>query len=337
MRTWLRRGLIGVGAVGGTGVVVLGAVAAWGIATFETSLSFPDTPFPQVSASADPGAVERGRYLARGPAHCSQCHSATDRDRPQDVATEPMHGGLAFAMGPIGTLYARNLTPDAETGIGRRSDAELARTLRTGVLPEGQLSIFMRYSAARLSDDDLSDVLAYLRSLEPVRNEVPTAQLTPLGKLIVKFAFAGVSPNPLEGPAGVPASDEPSVARGEYLAEHVALCVGCHTAYDPATFEPVGPKGGGGTVEPSHGADADMEYAPPNLTSHPTGRTGQLDEDAFVARMKAGRTQATSIMPWEGFQQTSEADLRSIYRYLRSLPPVDADTGPTYRKVGWTR
>lgn len=313
-----------------------GGVVAWAVATAPEQLAFPDTPYPDLAAVTDPDVIARGRYLVHGPAHCSGCHSTTDRDHPEQVLTEPLHGGLEFAMGPLGSLYARNLTPDPETGIGRRTDAELARVLRTGVLPEGELSIFMRYSAASLSDDDIVAVLSYLRSVEPVKREVPDRQLTPLGLVIVKFAFGAMAPRSAPGPTGVAAAAEPSVARGEYLAEHVMLCVQCHTAYDPATFEPVGPRAGGGTVEPSHGADSDMEYAPPNLTSHPTGRTGQLDEDQFVARLRAGRTHATSIMPWENFGSTDEVDLRSVYRYLRSLPPVDADTGPTRRPVGWT-
>jgi mono/diheme cytochrome c family protein len=136
-------------------------------------------------------------------------------------------------------------------------------------------------------------------------------------------------------PAGVPAADEPSVARGEYLAEHVARCVACHSRFDPTTFRPVGPKAGGGDPDGSHGADADMEFVTPNLTSHPTGMTGKLDEDAFVARFRAGRAFASSIMPWESLATMTDADLRSVYRYLRTLPPVDRDVGPTYRKAGW--
>ena len=97
-------------------------------------------------------------------------------------------------------------------------------------------------------------------------------------------------------PVGVPASPEPSVERGEYLAENVMLCTSCHTAYDPATFAPVGPKGAGAGPEPSHGADADMEYVSPNLTASSVGVTGRLDEDEFVARLRAGRVYTSSIM-----------------------------------------
>lgn len=112
------------------------------------------------------------------------------------------------------------------------------------------------------------------------------------------------------------------------------LCTECHTALDPMTFAHAGPKGAGSNPEPSHGADSHMEYVAPNLTSDPSGVTGRLDEDAFVARMRAGRQHATSIMPWENIGQATDADLRSVYRHLRSLPPVANDLGPTYREAG---
>jgi mono/diheme cytochrome c family protein len=335
MTGWVRRGVIGCAGLVGLGAAALGVAVGFLLWTWDQPLRHPETPFPALSATTDPAAIERGRYLVHGPAHCDQCHSADDREHPERIGAEPLHGGLAFELGPIGTLYARNLTPDP-TGIGGRTDADLARVMRAGVLPEGELSIFMRYSAANLSDDDVVDVLSYLRSLPPVAREVPQRELTLPGKLIVRLAFGGVAPRLGAAPAGVPAGAEPSVARGEYLADHVMLCTACHTEYDPATFTPVGPKGGGGTVEPSHGRDSDMEFAPPNLTASPNGVVGRLDEAAFVARMRAGRAHASSIMPWESFATTTEADLRSVYRYLHTLPPVDRDLGPSYRPAGWT-
>lgn len=322
-------------ALGGVALAVLVGVTVWAASTADTKLAFPDTPGPSgLAATTDPDAIARGRYLAHGPAHCSQCHSEADRDHPERTADAPLHGGLAFEMGPLGTFYARNLTSDAKTGIGRYTDAELARALRTGVMPDGRLSVFMRYSGARLSDADIVDVLSYLRSTAPIEREVPPGELTLLGKAIVKLAFPEMTPR-TDAPTHVAAALEPTVERGRYLADDVMLCTACHTGFDPATFEPVGPKGGGGSPEASHGADADMEFCPPNLTSHPTGITGRLDEDAFLARVRAGRGYPSSLMPWEQVQRTSEADLRSVYRYLRTLPPIDADTGPTYRPVGW--
>ena len=60
-----------------------------------------------------------------------------------------------------------------------------------------------------------------------------------------------------------------------------------------------------------------------------------MTEDQFLGRIKTGRSFISSIMPWENFSRMTESDLRSIYRYLKSLPPVDKDTGPSYRDVGW--
>jgi mono/diheme cytochrome c family protein len=334
---WARRIGVGCGAVIGLVSLTVGGAVAYAFATADGRLAFPDAPYPALAASTDPELIARGEYLFRGPAHCIQCHAGNpDRRHPELVAQDGLapSGGLEFAMGPVATTWAANLTPDHATGIGARTDAELARAMRTGVLHDGTLSIFMRYSASKLADEDVVAILSFLRAQAPVRNEVARGYLGPLGKLMAPLLT--VSPGGLDGPAYAPPSDEPSLERGRYLAESVALCVGCHSEFDMATFENVGPKAGGGTCEPSHGEDdADMEFCPPNLTSSPHGITGKLDEDAFVARMRAGRTIPSSIMPWEGFGRTTEADLRSIYRYLRALPPVDRDTGPPYRPIGW--
>jgi mono/diheme cytochrome c family protein len=321
------------GALGSVVLLVAGLVA-YAAFTGEGRLAFPDLPAPDLKASSDPDVIERGRYLVRGPAHCAQCHSTPDRSRPELTATAPLSGGMEFAMGPLGTLHARNLTPDEETGIGRYSDEMLARTLRTGVMPDGQLSFFMRLSASRLSDEDIVAVISYLRAQEPVRNPVPRGRWGLVGKLLLTYKL-DITPHPPEPIPHPPASEEPSVERGEYLAEYVMLCNLCHTQFDVMSLKHVGPRGGGSLPDPSHGDDKDMEFVAPNLTTHPTGLLSKMDEDAFVARMRAGRGYPSSIMPWEGFQATSEADLRSVYRYLSTLPPVDNDHGPTYRKKGW--
>jgi len=333
MARW-KKAALGAAGLAATALVVVGAGVIWTVSTFDSRMSFPDTPEPAVTASTDPAVIERGRYLVHGPAHCSSCHSATDRAKPQEVRSHPLSGGLEFAMGPIATTWSANLTSDPETGLGALTDGQIARTIRTGVTHDGSLSIFMRTSIAIPSDEDLVAIVSYLRTLPPVPNAVPKGEAYVMGKLM--FSMIALSPRATPPPVHVPESAEPSVARGEYLANNVALCVGCHSPFDMSTFEPIPPLGSGGVVEASHGEDHDMEFAPPNLTSHPTGITGKLSEDEFIARIGRGRAYASSIMPWENFQDTSEADLRSIYRYLATLPPVDHDTGPTYRKVGWT-
>jgi len=73
-------------------------------------------------------------------------------------------------------------------------------------------------------------------------------------------------------------------------------------------------------------------WAPPNLTPDPkTGVTARLTEDQFVARFRAGRILPGSPMPWQAFSRMAEDDLRAIYRFLKSLPPHENDTGPAVR------
>ena len=80
-----------------------------------------------------------------------------------------------------------------------------------------------------------------------------------------------------------------------------------------------------------------MEWAAPNLTPHPkTGHITSWSEEQFIARMTAGRAFPNSNMPWESFAGMDEQDLQAIYSFLMSLEPVDHETGPTYRKEGWT-
>ncbi|MCC6216495.1 MAG: c-type cytochrome [Polyangiaceae bacterium] len=333
MARW-RKALKGVGVAVGVVALAGGGAVAWAASAADATLSRPEEPLPALVASRDPAVIARGEYLARGPAHCAICHTGSDRDHPEEVAKTPFRGGLAFEMGPLGTRYAPNLTPDPETGIGRWTDAQLARTLRTGVTPSGELSIFMTYSVGYLSDDDIVAILSYLRSLEPVRHEVPKGEWSVVARSLMGFGAFRVAPRRAPPPVHVPPAEQPTVERGRYLAEHAAFCAGCHTPSDPATFQASGPAFSGGNVEPSHGKDSDFEYAPPNLTSAPSGYVGRVDEDAFVQRMRAGRTHLTSIMPWECYAIMTDADLKSIYRFLRSVPPATKDTGPPYRKIG---
>jgi mono/diheme cytochrome c family protein len=315
-------------------LVLAGGYVAYASATAAKRLSFPDVPFPPVTVSKDPAIIERGRYLARGAAHCSHCHSIDDREHPEKIAPDsPLVGGLEFAMGPIGTFHAANLTSDPETGLGALSDGQIARAVRHGVMHDGTMSILMRYAASQPSDEDLGAIISYLRTLPPVKHAVPRGGLAVFGKAILPM-FTGLTPRQGPAPVGVQPAAEPTLERGAYLAEHVALCTGCHTPLDMQTLQPTGPKGSGGSVDESHGADKDMEFQPPNLTSDKAGYTGRASEETFLQRMRAGRGITSSIMPWESFKTLTDDDLRSIYRYLKSLPPVRNDLGPSYRKKG---
>jgi hypothetical protein len=84
----------------------------------------------------------------------------------------------------------------------------------------------------------------------------------------------------------------------------------------------------GGTTGFTEGGDPGHTWSPPNITSDPeTGRLGALSEDGFVARFRLGRLIPGSPMPWQAFSRLAEEDLRAIYRYLKSVPPVKNDVG----------
>jgi mono/diheme cytochrome c family protein len=119
-----------------------------------------------------------------------------------------------------------------------------------------------------------------------------------------------------------------SVETGRYLAESVTLCWACHTERNMMTGALVGPRFGGSTGF-TESDDPDHSWSPPNITSDPeTGKLGSMSEDDFVNRFRIGRTIPGSPMPWQAFSRLTDDDLRSVYRYLKTVPPAKRDVGP---------
>jgi len=285
-----------------------------------------DRPFPDVVASTDSSVIERGRYIVRSVAGCGECHGDPRVKGPARGLSGPLIGGNEWNI-PPGKFYARNITPDVETGIGGASDAAIARALREGVGIDGRALLpFMELQG--LADDDLVAIVSYLRSQPPVEHAVPMHEYTMLGR-VVKATVLANPVGPSEPPPAV-APREVGIETGRYLANSVALCWACHTERSPNTGQLLGPRFSGARSMPGE-ASGDTLYAPPNLTPDPkTGRLLQLGltEDGFVERIHAGRVYPGSPMPWEIFANMHEDDLRSIYRFLMSLPPVEHDVGP---------
>ena len=310
------------------GLVVMVALVVAGFAVYvasRQSLRF-DAPLPAVAASADSAVVARGHYLVRSMVNCAQCHGDPSMmERQLEGEEVPLSGGFVFKI-PPGQFYVRNITPDPETGIGRFTDGLIARALRHGVGHDGRALLpFMETQG--LSDEDLTAVVSYLRSQPPVRNAVPAHRPNLLGRIVL----ATVLSKPV-GPKETPSQESPrgvTLENGRYLAESVTLCWACHTQRNMNTGALVGPRFGGAKM--SDDINPRRTWAPPNLTSDPaTGRLASLSEDDFVARFRMGRLIPGSPMPWQGFRHMSEEDLRAIYQYLKSLPPVVNDVGPPF-------
>ena len=137
------------------------------------------------AAQTDAELLQRGRYIATAIQGCA-CHTRESPDGTKEkewyLAGAPAQPP---AVGPFPSagwtnrrwkkLYARNITPDPETGIGNWTEADFMRALRTGLTPDGRvLDPFMPWGAFQgLTDTDLKAIWAYLRTIEPIKNKVP--------------------------------------------------------------------------------------------------------------------------------------------------------------------
>ena len=277
-----------------------------------------------------PERLARGRYLVSGLVGCETCHS------PKDWKT---HGApnlpgmeLAGQVFPIpglpGTIVASNLTPDSETGAAGWSDDEIARAVREGIGHDGR-TIFpiMPYPAYRtISDEDMASIVVYLRSIAPVRNPLPPTRVD----FPVKYLIRTV-PQPLTSAVSGPSPQASPAERGKYL---VTVGCGCHVAVDQKG--PIlGLEYGGG--EHLEGPWGDVTSA--NITPDPSG-ISYYDEATFMQVMRTGYVKArklSSIMPFGEFANLTDDDLKAIFAYLRTLPPVkhrvDNSLPPTYCKL----
>jgi mono/diheme cytochrome c family protein len=321
--------------VGGVLLLIICGVAAFvGYVSATWDKDYSATPRPAVKASTDPEVIRRGEYLAHSVAHCSVCHVPEDVTAKREPGEHPaMVGGFVWRMGPLGTITSRNITPDKETGIGNWTDEDLARAIKFTVGRDGKLLPFMSLTVPAMADEDVEAIISYLRSTQPtVRPNTP-----PEPGILLKYLATKVGPSFREGFLKdlkyVAASEEPSLERGKYLAHGPGWCVGCHSPFNMLEMKPSGPQfSGSSDPEPDH-KDASMVFRIPNLTTDPeTGHMANWDEDHFVARFKAGRAIASSKMPWEAYREMTDSDLRSIFRYLKTVPPTKNYVGPTWRK-----
>jgi len=288
-------------------VIVLAATVA-----FRWNRKF-EAPYPALHASTDASVIAAGRYIVYGPGHCSDCHTLPDEYATLKTGAEPaLQGGLEFVI-PPGTIRVPNITPDSATGIGRRTDGEVARILRYGVRADGRAAMpFMEYH--EMSDSDLVRVISFLRSRPAVRHAVADHDLNWLGRAVLALVIKPI------GPSGVPPAESPlrapSAERGEYLVNAVANCAGCHTQRSMVTGAYTGPRLQGGSPMESSGTPP-AQLVPPDITG--SGKAGELSETQFVERFLAGERIPGSPMPWQAFRRLTRDDLASIYRYLRTL------------------
>ncbi len=280
-----------------------------------------EMPVPEAKASTDSAVIARGKYLAFGPAHCASCHTPMNRKTEIDKGIEiPMSGGWELHI-PPGTFRAPNLTPDMETGIGKFSDGELVRAMRYSVNHRNKLMFpFMPFN--EMSEEDVTALISFLRSQEPVKNEIKPTEYSFLGKALINLGV--VKPNP---PVTAPPKSvkiDSTAEYGAYLAHKVSNCVGCHTKRDLKTGEFIGEPFAGGMQFPEDDFSEGFTFITPNITPDPeTGLMANWDEQKFIDRFRAGRVYSGSQMPWGSFSRMNVLELKALYRYLKTLAPVN--------------
>lgn len=309
---WVKRILIGLGGL--ILVAVLGAVVVlYGF--FPRSRAAPD-----VKAMATPETIARGAYLAMNVTGCIACHSEVEPSQPGDPVVPGREGsGRDWGVIPLfpGRVRAANLTPDPETGIGRWTDGEILRAMREGIGRDGRaLMPMMPYPvfAQTLSDDDALAIVAYLRSLRPIRNAVGGMELPfPLSVLVRTM------PAPLERAPGPAPTD--SAARGEWLLK-ATLCAECHNKVDEHMNPVPGGYMAGGAPNPVPGLGT--VYATNITSDSATGIGAYTDEDLLrVLNDGLGRSgRPLWVMPWTYYRGLTEADKHALIGALRRVPPV---------------
>jgi mono/diheme cytochrome c family protein len=283
--------------------------------TFQThSVDFP-IPFPIDSAEvaslglapdaarqlAQERAVARGKHLVTARYTCIACHGAT------------FGGGVMVDAFPIGRLLGPNLTlgPGSRTADYRPGDWD--RIVRHGVLRDGHPAVMPSVDFQRMSDQELSDIVSYIRSLPPVDHTVPRSTFGPLGNILVATGKMQFSASLIASHTAPHLVYPPAASASADFGKHLtSICMGCH-----------GPDLSGGPI-----AGGDPSWPPArNLTPDATGLKGWTYDQFVAALTTSRRPDGTALRsPMKevaGYGQSmTDVERHALWAYLQSLPAV---------------
>lgn len=305
-------------------------LAALGLAfSYNIGCSSSEPP-PEAPPTVVMTSLERGEYLTNSVTLCFYCHSEQDwsGEEPTILAGGKGAGALFPDEGVPGRIYAPNLTPDDETGIGRVTDEQLDKAIREGIGFDGRRLFPIMPNYSMMSDEDLAAIIAVLRALPAVSNKVPEREFP-------EPVLAGLPPAwTVARPVSSPVGGSPSVERGHYLTE-LAECGGCHTAANEMGQPRVELAFGGGFR--LNGPWGDIISS--NITFDPSG-IEYYDQSLFKKVMTTGDPGArrlNKLMPVHFFRKMTDSDLTSIFLFLQGLPHVkhrvDNTEDPTACKI----
>jgi mono/diheme cytochrome c family protein len=304
-RRWLRWVLCA------TGLIVLpGLLVAWSNGRGEAAV---DAPAAAVLAS--PARIEHGAYLARA-GNCMGCHSGA--------------GAAEFAGGrgidtPFGTVFAPNITPDPQTGIGNWSAGDFWRAMHHGRSRDGRLlyPAFPYPSYTNVTRDDSDALYAYLRSVKPVQqankaHDLPFPYNTQAALAVWRVLF--FSPGTIEAEPAKGAQWN----RGRYLVDALAHCAACHSARNFLGATSLNAAFAGGLMP-------DKAWYAPSLANPAEAGLQHWSREEAVKLLRSGvSTQAGVSGPmaevvYSSTQFLTERDVNAMVEYLASIPvrPVE--------------
>lgn len=294
-------------------------------------LAYISTTYPKVESAPDISIelteerIERGKHLANNVMVCMHCHSPQEKYKfahPQ-ITDSLGAGGNKFGTeeGFPGEYFAPNITP---ANLGDWTDGEIYRAITAGVSKDGTaLFPIMPYpNYSQLEKEDIYSVVAYLRTLKPIKKEVPDSE----SHFPMNFIIKTIPQNPKHNLAR---DTSDNVQWGKYLVT-AGSCNDCHTPKEKGANIPGMEFAGGMEFPMIDGSIARTANITPDIK---TG-LGDWDEDFFLKRFKtyadSGFTpdkvphgKFNTSMPWMQFSQLSENELKAIYAYLRTLKPVE--------------
>ena len=269
---------------------------------------------PAAAQSPVPARVQRGEYLFHAGG-CLGCHTDTKNNGA------PLAGGREIKT-PFGSFYGPNITPHPTSGIGSWSEEQFRGALRDGVRPDGAhyFPAFPYTSFTGMSDADIGDLWAYLRTVPPVAQpNKPHGLGFPFNIRLAMIGWKALFFTP--GPFKPDPAKSHEVNRGAYLVNALGHCGECHTPRNLAGGLDRSKWLAGGVI---------AEGVAPNLTPHPETGLGKWSDGDFADLLKMGMTSDGDFVGGEMAEVVKEttgkltdADLKAVIAYLRSLPPVE--------------
>jgi mono/diheme cytochrome c family protein len=267
--------------------------------------------------------LERGSYLVNTIMACGNCHTPKTPDG-NPIAEKELSGGVSFTT-PAFNAVAANITPDEETGIGSWSDDDIKHTITEGIrpsqarLPGVPLAAVMPVSFYKaLLPRDLDAIVAYLRSVKPVRNEVSLPEYKmPVVHQPYPDADRGFTADNLQDP----------IARGTYLAT-IGHCMECHSARDKGVSDYTAGFGvGGRRFGPLlvQGVQADWKGSTArNITAHPLKGLGAWTDDEIKRAITKGISRDGKKlgppMAFDWYANLTPDDLSAVVAWIRTVP-----------------